>query len=139
MLKRREFLSLAGVPAAAATASALFHPTLAKEVYASLSRYTGPPGQVAQDESFWFDVQRVDRSFVNLNNGGVSPAPAPVQEAMKRHQDYSNEAPVYTMWRILSLISTLTTPIWIVIFLQPACTNGCSHRTAPAQNAKKPA
>ncbi|MEK6253285.1 MAG: aminotransferase class V-fold PLP-dependent enzyme, partial [Gemmatimonadales bacterium] len=43
----------------------------------------------------------VDRSLVNLNNGGVSPAPGYVQEAMKRHLDYSNEAPVYTMWRIL--------------------------------------
>ena len=43
----------------------------------------------------------MDRTLVNLNNGGVSPAPSVVQEAMKRHLDYSNEAPVYTMWRIL--------------------------------------
>lgn len=43
----------------------------------------------------------VDRSLVNLNNGGVSPSPAWVQEAMKRHLDYSNTAPPYSMWKIL--------------------------------------
>lgn len=43
----------------------------------------------------------MDRSLVNLNNGGVSPSPAWVQEAMKRHLDYSNTAPPYSMWKIL--------------------------------------
>jgi len=43
----------------------------------------------------------VDRSLINLNNGGVCPSPAGVQEAMKNHLDYSNEAPTYTMWRVL--------------------------------------
>ena len=57
-----------------------------------------------EDEPFWAEVQRaftVDRSLINLNNGGVSPAPAYVQEAMKRHLDYSNQAPTHTMWRVL--------------------------------------
>jgi isopenicillin-N epimerase len=31
----------------------------------------------------------------------VSPSPAVVQEAMQRYLAYSNEAPVYTMWRVL--------------------------------------
>ncbi len=59
---------------------------------------------MARDEDFWFTVQQaftVDRSIINLNNGGVSPAPAIVQDAMKRHLDFSNQAPVYTMWRVL--------------------------------------
>ena len=63
-----------------------------------------PPRRGAVDESFWFEVQQaftVDRSLVNLNNAGVCPSPAIVQEAMKRHLDYSNLAPSYTMWRIL--------------------------------------
>ena len=56
------------------------------------------------DESFWFEIQQgftVDRSIINLNNGGVSPASTIVQEAMKRHLDYSNTVPVYAMWQIL--------------------------------------
>lgn len=55
------------------------------------------------DEDFWGEVAQaftVDRTLVNLNNGGVSPAPSFVQEAMKRHLDFSNELPAYTMWQI---------------------------------------
>jgi selenocysteine lyase/cysteine desulfurase len=76
----------------------------AAEIAEELSRYPGTPAEIAADEDFWAEAARaftVDRSLVNLNNGGVSPSPAWVQEAMKRHLDYSNEAPVYTMWRIL--------------------------------------
>ncbi len=58
----------------------------------------------ARDESLWREVQqafRVDRTLVNLNNGGVSPAPGMVQDAMARYLAFANEAPVQTMWRIL--------------------------------------
>ncbi len=69
---------------------------------AAVSGVAGDAG--ADDEALWFEVGQaftVDRSIVNLNNGGVSPSPAVVQEAMKRHLDYSNAAPAYTMWRVL--------------------------------------
>src|SRR6185295_7587647 len=55
-------------------------------------------------ELFWGEIARaftVDRGMINLNNGGVSPSPRLVQDAMKRHLDVSNEAPAYTMWRVL--------------------------------------
>lgn len=60
--------------------------------------------ELAADEDFWFEAQNaftLDRSYINLNNGGVSPSPRIVQEAMKRYLDYSNQAPVYHMWQIL--------------------------------------
>jgi len=62
------------------------------------------PVDVASEEEFWFQIQQaftVDRSIVNLNNGGVSPSPKVVQDAMKRYLDYSNQAPAYTMWGVL--------------------------------------
>src|SRR5262249_58961859 len=62
------------------------------------------PQEVAMDEDFWLEIQRaftVDRTLINLNNGGVSPSPRIVQEAMRRYLEYSNQAPVYTMWRVL--------------------------------------
>ncbi len=61
--------------------------------------YGGP-----DDEEYWGEIQRaftVDRTIINLNNGGVSPSPRVVQEAMARYLAFSNEAPAYTMWRIL--------------------------------------
>jgi hypothetical protein len=62
------------------------------------------PEDVAQDEDYWREIQQaftVDRSIINLNNGGVSPSPRVVQDAMKRYLDLSNEAPVYSMWQLL--------------------------------------
>lgn len=62
------------------------------------------PDTLASDEDFWYYVQQsftVSPSLINLNNGGVSPAPKTVQDAVKRYYDYSNEAPSYYMWRIL--------------------------------------
>ena len=60
--------------------------------------------QLATEEDFWYYIQQsftVSAGIINLNNGGVSPAPRSVQDAMKRYYDYSNEAPSYYMWRIL--------------------------------------
>jgi selenocysteine lyase/cysteine desulfurase len=62
------------------------------------------PNEVATSEDFWREIQQaftVDRSLINLNNGGVSPSPRVVQDAMRRYLEYSNQAPSYTMWGIL--------------------------------------
>jgi len=63
-----------------------------------------PAAEVARDEDFWFHIQQafnIDRSIINLNNGGVHPAPTIVMDAVKRYMDFSNGAPVYNSWRIL--------------------------------------
>lgn len=104
MLSRREFMGAISRPAAASVVATTFNPLSIPDLVNGLASFSGTPEEVARDETFWRQIQQaftVDRSLVNLNNGGVSPAPAVVQEAMKRHLDYSNEAPVYTMWQIL--------------------------------------
>jgi selenocysteine lyase/cysteine desulfurase len=104
MPNRRQFLEAVARPAVAAAVVALLEPLAIRRVLEAAESLTGSPEEVAADESFWFEVQQaftVDRSIINLNNGGVSPSPAGVQEAMKRYLDYSNAAPAYTMWRIL--------------------------------------
>lgn len=65
---------------------------------------TRSPEAVAADEDFWREIQSaftVDRTIINLNNGGVSPSPRVVQEAMARYLAFSNEAPAHTMWNVL--------------------------------------
>src|ERR1041384_7094808 len=58
------------------------------------------PEEVAKDEDFWAEVRAafsVDRNWINLNNGYCSPAPRPVQDAMRRYLDYTDMGPYHTM------------------------------------------
>ncbi|HWQ34783.1 MAG TPA: aminotransferase class V-fold PLP-dependent enzyme [Blastocatellia bacterium] len=102
MFTRRSFLRGAG---AAGLAVARFNEKGIEHAIAATRYVSGrAPEDVARDEDFWFEIQQaftVDRTLINLNNGGVSPSPRIVQEAMRRYLEYSNQAPVYTMWRIL--------------------------------------
>ena len=62
------------------------------------------PDRIAENEDYWREIQQaftVDRSLINLNNGGVSPSPRVVQDAMRRYLEFSNNAPTITMWQIL--------------------------------------
>ena len=104
-MNRRNFIGAIGLPAVSIAGARLEAATLARfrEEIASYPESVSPE-EAAKDEDFWFKVQQaftVDRTIVNLNNGGVSPAPRVAQESMARYLDYSNTAPVYTMWRIL--------------------------------------
>lgn len=59
---------------------------------------------VAEDETYWREIQRafdLDRTMINLNNGGCSPAPTHVLEQMIRDLRFSNELPTEHMWRVL--------------------------------------
>ena len=100
---RRNFLKLT----TALGLGSLFNPIpgWSRNLDAALKNAEGiPPGELAGEEEFWRYIQQaftVSPSIINLNNGGVSPAPKTVQDAMKRYYDYSNEAPSYYMWRIL--------------------------------------
>jgi selenocysteine lyase/cysteine desulfurase len=60
--------------------------------------------EAANDEAYWAQIQQAfdaDRTLINLNNGGVSPAPTHVLEAMIRDLRFSNEIPVEHMWGVL--------------------------------------
>ncbi len=62
------------------------------------------PEAAASDEDYWSVIQQsytVNSNLIILNNGGVSPSPRIVQEAVERYNKLSNEGPSYYMWRIL--------------------------------------
>ena len=106
MYTRRNFLGTLGGPALAAGTLATVPIRWSDALAAAreLAAAPGSPEEIAQEEDFWVGIQRaftIDRSLVNLNNGGVSPTPAHVLEAMKRDLDFANQLPVYFGWRIL--------------------------------------
>ena len=91
---RRGFLSTLGRTAPAAWLASGGTGQL-RDIATELARFTGGPEEIARDERYWAPVQQaftVNRAIINLNNARVSPSPALVQEAMKRHLDFSNEA-----------------------------------------------
>lgn len=63
-----------------------------------------PAEDLAGNEDYWAEIQRcfdLDRTLINLNNGGVSPSPTHVLEQMIRDLRFCNEAPAHQMWAIL--------------------------------------
>jgi selenocysteine lyase/cysteine desulfurase len=60
--------------------------------------------EAVRNEEIWKQIRlafTVNPNLINLNNGGVSPQPKVVQDAVDRYYHYSNEGPSYYMWRIL--------------------------------------
>ena len=102
MATRRSFLSaLAG---SAATLPVFRDQAITRVLRASEIAGTRSAAGVAGDEAYWTEIQRafdVDRTMVNLNNGGCSPAPTHVLDQMIRDLRFSNELPVDHMWRVL--------------------------------------
>ena len=102
---RRTFLRNAATLAGAFSTSSLFSQAHAAD-FSAASRAAAHlgPAEVAQNEDFWSVIQRsysVNPDIINLNNGGVSPAPIVVQQAVERYNQLANEGPSYYMWGIL--------------------------------------
>jgi selenocysteine lyase/cysteine desulfurase len=105
MLSRRSLLtgSIASALAPSALKVAFRNDTL-DLVSNAVASLLGSSAGAPQDEDFWSQITEaftLDRNIVNFNNGGCSPAPRIVHEALKRQLDFSNQAPSDFMWRVL--------------------------------------
>ncbi len=102
---RRSFLSSAGKGLGLAALSSGTIGALLSDIHAAATRIAHlTPEQAATDEDFWFEIQQaftVTRGIINLNNGGVSPSPRIVTEALVRYIWQQEDATAYTMWQIL--------------------------------------
>lgn len=102
---RRSFLSRVGTFSLAFGSSSLFQQVHAEEMRHAERALAGKSLQEAvEDEDYWSVIQQgytVDPNLINLNNGGVSPSPRIVQEAVERYNRITNEGPSYYMWRII--------------------------------------
>jgi len=102
---RRIFLKQAAALAGAFSANSLFNQAHAADWQTASRKIQHlDAAQAAQDEDYWSVIQRsfsVNPNIINLNNGGVSPSPIVVQQAVERYNQLANEGPSYFMWRIL--------------------------------------
>ncbi len=102
---RRQFLSMVGKGVGLAALSSATVASLLADLHAATKRVEHlTPEQAASDEDFWVEIQQafsVTRGIINLNNGGVSPSPRIVTEALVRYIWQQEDATAYTMWQIL--------------------------------------
>lgn len=105
MEPRRKFLQQFGLLAGAFSANSLFNQLHAASWESASRKVTGlSPEAIAADEDYWSVIQAaytVNSNLIILNNGGVSPSPKVVQDAVQRYNDLTNQGPSYYMWRIL--------------------------------------
>lgn len=105
MNSRRSFLRRSAHFGGALTLSSIASNTIAQDVADALIHLKKAPIDTAvTDEELWARIAQaytVTPNILNLNNGGVSPQPKIVQDAMDRYYHYSNELPSYYMWNIL--------------------------------------
>jgi len=105
MNQRRSFFRQAGMLAGAFSTQSIFSQWHASELSdLNRTRQDLTPEELATDEDYWSVIQQaytVNPAIINLNNGGVSPSPRIVQEAVERYNKLANEGPSYYMWRIL--------------------------------------
>ncbi len=105
MSNRRSFIQKASLLTASVFTADLFQTAWGRDLKGALQDAAAiNPAELATDEDFWYYVQQsytIAPNFINLNNGGVSPAPKVVADAMKTNYDMCNEGPSYFMRRIL--------------------------------------
>ncbi len=104
-IDRRRFIAALGKSVGFAAGVSASAAALLRRLSAAERRVHGlPPEKAAEDEDFWFEIQRsfsVTRAITNLNNGGVCPSPRIVTEALCRYTWEQEELPAYVMWRLL--------------------------------------
>lgn len=102
---RRHFLSKLGSLAGTVAAGSLLTPAVAASLEKAFDdiAHLSPEASITE-ETFWYQIKMaytVSATHLNLNNGGVSPSPKVVQDAVVRYNQISNEAPSYYMWRVV--------------------------------------
>ena len=102
---RRTFLGLVGRGLGLAAVSSSTVASLLRDVTAATKSIANlTPEEAATDEDYWANIQNafsVTRGIINLNNGGVSPSPRLVTEALVRYIWEQEDCTAYTMWEIL--------------------------------------
>ncbi len=105
MEPRRDFIKKVGALSGVFTGLSVFNELTAATVAAANQKIALlSAAEAATNEDYWQVIQQsftVNSNFINLNNGGVSPSPKIVQEAVERYNNLTNQGPSYFMWRIL--------------------------------------
>jgi len=107
MWNRRNFLK--SCVAGAGVASGAFGSIHEKILAAGRDTAGQSPQQVAGNEDFWFQIQQAfteDRNLINLNNGTIQNGLRIVQDAVRRHNEYTGNAAAHSMFALANEIES---------------------------------
>jgi isopenicillin-N epimerase len=108
MWNRRSFLRAAGL--AGTIVSATGASALARAANAGQSVGDSPPEAVARDEYYWREIQlgfKLDRTLINLDNGGTCPTPRVALESEERFLEMINMAPTFYQGPVAERVQTI--------------------------------
>ena len=113
---RRHFLRRFGSVAGQLGLASFLPPTLVTALESALQKNAlRSAAECATDETFWKQIKlayTVSPTFLNLNNGAVSPQPKVVQEALEHYNRWSNANPSVYMRRILNREKKPSGNVW---------------------------
>jgi selenocysteine lyase/cysteine desulfurase len=104
MADRRAFIKNIGGLAGGLSLLPLTNSVIAGAPHSEVLAALTPP-ENGNEEDFWGWVREsytISPNIINLNNGGVSPQPKIVQDALARFNQIANEGPSYYMWNTLA-------------------------------------
>ncbi len=103
--KRRSFIRQLGGWGAGAVATPILSTVFINKLEAASRNISNlSAAEAATNEDYWATIQQAYTSspgVINMNNGGVSPQPLIVQDALDRYNRIANEGPAYYMWNTL--------------------------------------
>lgn len=100
---RRNFLGVLAKSAGMLAIPLPFHSKTYDDLF-DLNHSYGPEADLSKNEKYWKEIRSmysITEEFINLNNGGVSPQPKVVQEAVNYYNDFANKIPSYNLWRVM--------------------------------------
>lgn len=102
---RRNFISKTGKAGLSLALTPFLQTAIGQKIDFDLSKLALPDTEdVTDNEEYWRLIRQqytISPNIINLNNGGISPQPRVVQEAVEHYNRMSNEIPSYYMWQIL--------------------------------------
>jgi len=103
---RRDFLRLTGLLGISIPVKGFLPNARSKNLDSLLIEHKDfAPNELARNEKFWSDIRAqfgLSNEWINLNNGGVSPSPIIVQEAVESLNRKTNEIPSRFLWSTLN-------------------------------------
>ena len=104
LLSRRNFINSLSLASGSLLTPAFLMESLGKDSFKSLQAFS-TSSDLTKNEAYWKKIKAffdLDSEIINLNNGGVSPSPTTVLEAVSKYNSIANKIPSFNLYKVLN-------------------------------------